>query len=124
MECGSASADTSCHNWLKLRNNIEIHMFSYLQVLEIICSGIGYILALFGSYLSKTGVGTMSDLLLLCISSAHIDSSRLSVPGRSCSSLQACVDYLLRAVLGFYMVWVWNQWHVHWLGEKEHYISR
>src|ERR1700683_5081989 len=31
-ECGCAP--TSCHNWLKLRNNIEIYMFSYLQVLE------------------------------------------------------------------------------------------
>src|ERR1700683_4023148 len=33
-ECGCAPAYTSCHNWLKLRNNIEIYMFSYLQVLE------------------------------------------------------------------------------------------
>ena len=34
MKCGSAPTYTSCHNWLKLRNNIEIHMSSYLQVLD------------------------------------------------------------------------------------------
>ena len=50
--------------WLKLENNIEFHIFSYVQVQEIVYSGIEYIRGLFGSCLSEKAVETVSDLSL------------------------------------------------------------
>jgi hypothetical protein len=51
--------------WLKLENNIEFHIFSYVQVQEIVYSDIEYIQGLFGSWLSEKAVETVSDLSLL-----------------------------------------------------------
>ena len=50
--------------WLELENNIEFHIFSYIQVQEIVYSGIEYIQGLFGSWLSEKAVETVSDLSL------------------------------------------------------------
>ena len=60
MKCGCAPTQFG----LKLENNIEFDIFSYIHVLEIIYSGIGYILALFWSWLSENAVENVSDLPL------------------------------------------------------------
>ena len=50
--------------WLKLENNIEFYIFSYILVQKIVYSGIEYIRGLCGSWLSEKAVETVSDLSL------------------------------------------------------------